>query len=246
MPTIPTKKPRKVKLAIFDIDGTIFRSSLLIELVNEFVREEIFPKKVLKDIETDYQAWQNRKGDYEHYIMAVVRVYEKYISGCREKDVVRAARNVIKTQREHMYKFTRDLIKKARSDGFYLVAVSGSPHEIVEMFVRAMRFDAAFGTLYEVKNGRYTGKISLDNTVRDKSKVIRLFLEDYGLTADLQNSLAVGDTQGDVPTLSLVGKPIAFNPNGGLLDIAKKRGWRIVVERKDAILDLKDFKRVDE
>lgn len=244
MPSQKASKKRRVRLAIFDIDGTIFRSSLLIELVNQFVREKIFPEKVLKEIESDYQAWLSRKGDYEHYITAVVRVYEKYIIGKKEKDVLRAARNVIKTQREHMYKFARDLIKKARSDGYYLVAVSGSPHEIVEMFVRAMRFDAAFGTLYEVRNGHYTGMISLDNTIRDKSKVIQLFLEDYDLVADFKNSLAVGDTQGDVPTLSMVGKPIAFNPNKSLLDIAKKRGWRIVVERKDVILEIEKFKEI--
>lgn len=237
---------KKIKLAIFDIDGTIFRSSLLIELVNEFVREGVFPKKVLKEIEKDYQAWLSREGDYEDYIMSVVRVYEQYIGGKKEKVVKKCALRVIQEQRNHMYRFTRDLIKKCRSEGYYLVAVSGSPHEIVEMFVRTMRFDAAFGTVYEVKNGKYTGKILLDNTVRDKSKVIRLFLEDYGLDADFQKSLAVGDTQGDVPTLSMVGGPIAFNPNKNLLAVAKKKGWRIVVERKDVILELTKFNEIGE
>ncbi len=237
---------KKIKLAIFDIDGTIFRSSLLIELVNEFVREGVFPKKVLKEIEKDYQAWLSREGDYEHYIMSVVRVYEKYIGGKKEKTVKQCALRVIREQRNHMYRFTRDLIKKCRSEGYYLVAVSGSPHEIVEMFVRTMRFDAAFGTVYEVKNGKYTGRILLDNTVRDKSKVIRLFLEDYHLDADLKKSLAVGDTQGDVPTLSMVGNPIAFNPNKNLLRVAKDNNWRIVVERKDVILELTQFKVVGE
>lgn len=241
MPHLRPKKPRRVRLAIFDIDGTIFRSSLLIELVNEFVREKIFPKKVLAEIAQDYNAWVNRRGSYDSYIMKVVDIYAKNIGGKRKSDVEKATRRVIHEQRDHMYRFTRDLIAQTRSQGYYLVAVSGSPHEIVSIFVKSLKFDAAFGTLYAIKNGRYTGEIELDNSVKDKSKVIRLFLEDYGLEADLERSLAVGDTEGDIPTLSLVGQPIAFNPNRGLLKIAKEKKWRIVVERKDAIYDLKDF-----
>lgn len=231
-------KPRPVKLAIFDIDGTIFRSSLLIELVHEFVAEAIFPKKVLAEIENDYLAWVDRKGSYENYILKVVQVYASNIQGVKEVDVTRAARKVIGEQKNRMYRFTRDLIKDCRKNDYYLVAVSGSPHEIVTTFVKTMNFDAAFGTLYETKNGVYTGRIALDNTVRDKAKVIKLFLEDYNLAANLKKSLAVGDTEGDIPTLSLVGEPIAFNPNQGLLREAKKQKWRVVVERKDVIYSL--------
>jgi len=38
------------KVAIFDIDGTIFRSSLLIELTDALIQEDIFPSKVEKYI----------------------------------------------------------------------------------------------------------------------------------------------------------------------------------------------------
>lgn len=51
----------------------------------------------------------------------------------------------------------------------------------------------------------------------------------------------MGDTEGDVNMLNLVGKPIAFNPNLHLAKIAKKKAWQIVVERKDVIFELKDF-----
>ena len=42
--------------------------------------------------------------------------------------------------------------------------------------------------------------------------------------------------------LSLVGKPIAFNPNAALTKVAQKKAWQIVVERKDVIFDVKSFK----
>jgi phosphoserine phosphatase len=38
--------------------------------------------------------------------------------------------------------------------------------------------------------------------------------------------------------LEAVENPIAFNPNQTLYNHAKKRGWEIVVERKDVIYEL--------
>ena len=62
------KPPRKV--AIFDIDGTIFRSSLLIELVEVFIELGLFPVEVRTQYEKEKVLWLDRKGDYESYIMA--------------------------------------------------------------------------------------------------------------------------------------------------------------------------------
>ncbi len=38
-------------LAVFDIDGTIFRSSLVIQLSNALVEHGVFPKAAKKEIE---------------------------------------------------------------------------------------------------------------------------------------------------------------------------------------------------
>jgi len=40
----------------------------------------------------------------------------------------------------------------------------------------------------------------------------------------------------------MVGQPIAFNPNSNLVKVAKRKGWRIVVERKDVVFDINSFK----
>lgn len=48
------------KLAVFDIDGTLFRSSLLIELTNLLVKKKIFSTSAYKEIEGDYINWLNR------------------------------------------------------------------------------------------------------------------------------------------------------------------------------------------
>ena len=67
------------KVAIFDIDGTIFRSSLTIELVNALIEKEIFPHDARGEFEHAHKKWLEREGEYDAYIMAVVGVFMKYL-----------------------------------------------------------------------------------------------------------------------------------------------------------------------
>lgn len=233
-----SKEPKKI--AFFDIDGTIFRSSLLIELINSLIEKGIFPKKAGSEIVGKHIAWLDRVGRYDEYLYQVVLVHLKYIKGCRWDDVLRVVDVIIKEHGDRVYRYTRDLIKKLKKEGYYMVTISGSPAYMVAEFAKHMGFDASFGQILEVKNGTFTGEI-VNKNFRDKESIIKEFIAQSGINADLPNSIAVGDTDNDVPMLSMVGHPIAFNPNRELALHAKKKGWEIIVERKDSIYKLNDF-----
>ncbi|MFZ5390681.1 MAG: HAD family hydrolase [Patescibacteria group bacterium] len=228
------KKTKKNKVAVFDIDGTIFRSSLQRELIMELVKYGVFPPIVKKELEKDFFSWVDRRGSYEDYIMGVVNSYEKRIPGVSTDDVRHVARIVIGKQKNRVYTFTRDLIKKLRPT-HHLLAISGSPIEIVREFNRIWRFDKVYGMEFEIKDERYTGKVKF-LPITDKRAVLQNYIAEKGLS--LSGSVGVGDTENDASFLSLVAKPICFNPNINLYRIAKKKDWPIVVERKDVIYHL--------
>jgi HAD superfamily hydrolase (TIGR01490 family) len=228
------------KLAIFDIDGTIFRSSLLIELCHNLGTAGIFPIAAEKEISKEYLAWLNRKGSYEAYIDKVVKIYVKYIAGKKFVAVDKIARQVIAYQKDRVYRFTRDLIKQLKTKNYFLVAISGSPSYIVEKYASAVGFDLFFGTELEVKDGKFTGRAASLDSAYNKAKIVKFLAKKY--KADLKQSVAVGDTESDIAMLKLVGKPIAFNPNLGLAKFAKKSGWTVVAERKDVIYNVEKFK----
>lgn len=235
-----TNKTNKTKLAIFDIDGTIFRSSLVIELSHALVRAGIFPKGARKEISREYLAWLNRKGSYEAYINKVVKIYVKHIKGKRYTLVKRIAENVIKNQKDRVYRFTRDLIKHLKKTGHLLAAISGSPSYIVEKYAKTVGFKEFFGTQLEIKNGKFTGKVANVDSAFNKAGLVRALAKKY--QADLSQSVAVGDTESDIPMLKLVGRPIAFNPNLQLAKYGKRAGWEIVVERKDVTYGIENFR----
>lgn len=250
---------KKVKIGIFDIDGTIFRSSLLIELVRGLVRAGVFPKKANLEMEKDYLAWLNRIGDYDDYLGKVIKIYDKYIYRKNFKAVERVASNVMDGEKDKVYRFTRDLIPELKSNGYYLIAISGSPSYMVDKFAFHMGFDASFGAITAVRDGLFTNYyvqkdfktdhdvlLGLDQRRKllnfsRKDLLLKKYLASRSISVDWKNSIAAGDSGNDIPMLKLVGKPIAFNPDDVLVKTAKRKGWRVVVERKNVVYDVKRF-----
>lgn len=225
------------KVAIFDIDGTVFRSSLLIEITEALVQERIFPRKAGDVYGRAYKKWHERKGSYEKYIGAVVKAFEQSIKGVKHNDFLRIAKRVVASNQNRVYRYTRDLVKELRRKGYYLLAISNSPREVVGEFCKKLGFNKVYGRVYEVgKNGRFTGKVSYTELITDKSKILQRAVEKEGLM--LLGSVGVGDTESDIPFLKMVERPICFNPNRRLYRYAKRYGWKIVVERKDVVYEL--------
>lgn len=228
---------KKTKIALFDIDGTIFRKNLHFELINELVWMKVFPHKVRKTLVEIYSNWLEHTGTYEDYRRALVNLYSEYIVGCSPDDVKKASRILMPFHEKRTYIFAEQLIKKFRDENYYMVAISGSPIEIVEEYNRRyLNFDQVFGSVYALgKDGLYTGEATFEPT-HDKGMVARQVVYENHLTLD--DSYAIGDTESDVSILELVKHPIAFNPNHNLREIAEKNGWRIVVEKKDVVYEV--------
>ena len=234
------------RLAIFDIDGTIFRSSLLIELVRALVAEGIFKPDAEDVYRRAEEAWLNREGDYEAYINSVVAAFRKNVTGVRYGDLRRVAYKVVAAHRGRTYRFTRDLARELKKKGYYLLALSHSPKIVVDAFARAMGFNKVYGIMYaadrEGPNGHFTGEILFRDIVKQKDKLVLRTIENAALAGGggltLRGSVGVGDTESDIPFLKLVARPICFNPNAKLYREARKRKWEVAVERKDVVYEI--------
>ena len=227
----------KTKIAIFDIDGTIFRKNLHFELINELVWMRAFPVRVREALTTTYTNWLEHQGTYEEYRRALVELYAEHIKGCSTEMVKRASTAVISFHQRRTYIFAEALINRLREQSYYILAISGSPQEIVEEYNHAyLKFDQVFGSVYEVDaTGRYTGEASFEPS-KDKSLVARQVITEQHL--GFKDSLAMGDTESDAKILEIVETPIAFNPNQNLKAIADANAWRVIVEKKDMIYDM--------
>ncbi len=231
----------KKKVAIFDVDGTIFRSSLLIEVTEAMIAAGVFPKNLRDIYAASYQRWLDRKGSYEVYIFDVVKAFEKNLPGVKHADFMRICKKVVQAHRNRTYVYTRDLIKKLKKKGHFILAISHSPKELLDEFCRNLGFDKVYGRVYEVgKTGKFTGKTLYLEEISNKANILRRFIEKEGLS--LAGSYGVGDTESDSKFLTFVENPICFNPNQPLYRHARRHGWRIVIERKDVIVEIENNK----
>ena len=120
--------------------------------------------------------------------------------------------------------------------GHKVIAISGSPYELVQEMSQKYGMDDFRGTIYQTERGMYTGEVIPMWDAVSKRKAILEMVETYGI--DLAESYAYGDTAGDLTMLRMVGHPYAINPTQELLksileDEVVKNKITIIVERKD-------------
>jgi HAD superfamily hydrolase (TIGR01490 family) len=225
-------------VAFFDIDGTVFRSSLLIELVEGLIAKKVFPLEAQNRYLDERSAWQDREGDYEEYINAVIAAFLENIKGVHYGDFADIGQQVVGLHSKRVYRYTRGMIAQLKQQGYYLIAISQSPKTILDEFCQQYGFDKVYGRMYEIgPQDQFTGVIQEEHLIQNKANIVkRVFDRHPELTPE--RSIAVGDTDSDIPLLETVDNPICFNPNQILLTHAKRMNWPVVVERKDVIYTL--------
>lgn len=224
------------KFAVFDIDGTLFRSGLYREVVYELISMGTLPKSILDDLADKEMAWRKRThgNAFREFDQAMVDSLEGVITDLKIKDYDTAVNQVIGKHRDNVYVYTRRLVRSLKAEGRYMIAISGSQTELVEPFAKYYGFDYWVGAEYEREAGYFTGKAI--KTHRDKHVILQNIISEQNL--DHADSIAVGDSSGDVSMLEMVEKPIAFNPDDKLSRVAHKNGWQIVLERKNVMYQL--------
>ncbi len=227
----------KRKVAVFDVDGTVFRSSLLIQVVEQLIRDDVLPEEVQAEYARQQEKWLDREGDYEAYIEAVVATFRSHIKGVYYGALADAAERMVAAQWKHTYRYTHELIKDLKRRNYFLLAVSHSPKTVLDKFCPRLGFDKAYGIIYEIGPQEcFTGVVEDEHLIYNKAAIVKRAIEKENLT--LAASVGVGDTESDIPMLELVARPICFNPNAKLYAHAKRRRWKVVVERKDVVYEL--------
>src|SRR3989338_5736168 len=104
----------KFKFAAFDIDGTLFRNSLFVELHWKMVRRGLIPRDSIEKLDKAYWAWVKREGHYDDYLKEVVENFHTHLAEKTEREIRDAVKNVIEAQSKIVYRYTRDLIQELK------------------------------------------------------------------------------------------------------------------------------------
>ena len=229
--------------AFFDIDGTISREGLISEMFKKMIKYELIDNnRWNREVEPAFLQWNKRLGDYDLYLQKMVDIYTETIKFTNPFHISYIAKKVIEQKGERVYTYSRERIKWHKDQGHIVIAISGSPVELVREMSAMYGMDDYKGTVYEIgSDGAYSGKIIPMWDSKSKKKAVAEMAEKHRI--DLSKSYAYGDTAGDFSMLKLVGHPFAINPTKELIshildDDPLRSAVSIIVERKDVTYQL--------
>ncbi|MEG0308997.1 MAG: HAD-IB family hydrolase [Clostridium sp.] len=229
--------------AFFDIDGTIYREGLITEVFKKIIKYELVEEnKWYNEVRPAFSKWDIRQGDYDTYLLKMIDVYVEATKGLSKVHIEHIARQVINQKGDRVYTFSRERIKWHKDQGHVVIAISGSPIELVREMANKYEMDDFRGTIYEAdEHDEYTGGIvPMWDSVSKENALMELKVK-YEI--DLSKSYAYGDTSGDLTMFKSVGIPYAINPTRELIskiieDEDVKRKINVIVERKDVTYKL--------
>jgi HAD superfamily hydrolase (TIGR01490 family) len=224
------------KIAVFDIDGTVYREAMSFIVAEELIASFDFPEeeKLLDEARHIYKSRGSTEA-YWAYNKTILDVFKKVLRRTTPPQLHEVIDDLLTRKRDYCYAYTTQLIKQYKDEGRTLVAISGSIADIVEPFAKPFGFDYVIASGLEVIDGKFTGERATE-TKLGKDQILRDLVKQHNLT--LADSIGVGDTHRDISMLAVTENAIAFNPNAALYAEAEKRGWKIVLERKNMIYEL--------
>jgi len=226
----------KRRFAVFDIDGTLYRYALHHALIDEIERLGYIEHEQLLKIQNARTQWSHRDNSESFWDFVEIQneIFNDLLPNLDPKDIKMIAKKVAHKEKDRVYHYTRDLLKQMNNEKRVIIAISGSSEDVIKPFTDYWKFDHVIAKQLIIKNGKYTGENITTHT--NKDEILMNLVTKHNL--DMNDSIAIGDSRGDISLLKLVENPIAFNPEQDLLREAKSQGWPVVIERKNVIYEL--------
>jgi len=213
--------------AFFDIDNTIIRGSSIAVLAKGMADRDYFTTtEVVEFTWKQLKFVLSGKEDSDDMAQATENGLQ-FIKGREPSEIEALAEEVYDTRMVgRLWAGTVELVEAHKALGHEVWLFSATPIEVADVIARRLGLTGGLGTVAEIRDGHYTGKLDgvLLHGAAKVATVERLAME---RNLDLGRSAAYSDSSNDIPMLSAVGCAVAINPDGALRSHAKAEGWPI-------------------
>ncbi len=212
--------------AFFDVDNTMVIGASIFHFAKGLAARKYFSTADLRRF-----IWQQVKfragGEGQENIAKSRESALAFVAGKPVAEIVAIAEEIYdEIIAARIYSGTRALAQQHLDAGERVWLVTATPQELARIIAQRLNLTGALGTRAEEKDGLFTGHLIGDLLHGEaKAEAVRELAAAQGL--DLAQCAAYSDSINDIPMLSLVGRPVAINPDSALRDEAKRRGWEI-------------------
>jgi HAD superfamily hydrolase (TIGR01490 family) len=213
--------------AFFDVDNTMMMGASIFYFARGLAARKFFTSADLAGF--IWQQMKFRVGGREdkESIKSHREQALSFVAGRTVKELTDISEEIYdELMADKIWSGTRALAQMHIDAGQRVWLVTATPVELAAIIARRLGLTGALGTVAESVDGVYTGRLVGDLLHgRAKAHAVRALAAREGL--NLRRCTAYSDSQNDVPMLSAVGTAIAVNPDSGLRDTARARGWEI-------------------
>ena len=212
---------KKMKLALFDLDDTLFDGDTEAEWTkfmdtNGFIKDPSFFIK-MEEFTNNYRGGKLDVDEYSEFLLSP-------LIGKSLKDL---KNDIERFTQETVDKFTdalsQELLDKHKND--LRVLTSGSLSFLVKEIGLKLGINVNFGTDPEYVDGKFTGKV-LGRPNFSEEKVRRV--EEWANGQEFEEIYAYSDSIHDLPLLEFSHVPYAISPDASLREVAVKKKWAII------------------
>jgi HAD superfamily phosphoserine phosphatase-like hydrolase len=213
------------KIALFDIDKTIYDGYLIFPLAEYFFKEHIISRDIVDNLYQDLHLYRSRQVDYEtsveNFNMHLAYGLKDHSPG----SIFRATAAFLETREGgSFFPFAEPLIELLKkTHDVYLV--TGEMQFVGKAVADYFSVHGYVSTETEVENVVFTGNISKSLAKKEEK---RDAIEDLFCAYSYKDSLAFGDSEGDIGMLNKVAYAFCINATEGLREAALSKGWYIV------------------
>jgi len=213
--------------AFFDLDNTLVQGASLFHLARGLTAHGMVSKREIAGHalrQVRFRVFGEQSGlleDVQDHALDFVKGHEV----ARMEKICEAVYDDYLADK--LWPGTRALSEAHLLTGKEVWLVTAAPIELAQVIADRLGLTGALGTQPEAVAGVYTGRIAgplLHGP--DKARQVARLAAERGL--NLAHSYAYSDSANDLPLLSLVGHPVAVNPDRSLRRHARHNNWAIV------------------
>jgi HAD superfamily hydrolase (TIGR01490 family) len=213
--------------AFFDIDNTMMQGASIYHFARGLAARDFFTWRDLAAFGWKQVSFRLRGIEDPAHMEEAKQAALGFVAGHAVSEVVALGEEIYdELMADRIWSGTRALAQLHLDAGQRVWLVTAAPAEIASLVARRLGLTGALGTVSEIKDGVYTGRL-VGEPLHGPAKAEAILALADQEDLDLSQCSAYSDSHNDLPMLTTVGHPVAVNPDPKLKRIARENGWEI-------------------
>jgi HAD superfamily hydrolase (TIGR01490 family) len=213
--------------AFFDVDNTMLQGASIYHFARGLAARDFFTWRDLAAFGWKQVSFRLRGIEDLAHMEEAKQAALGFVAGHAVSEVTELAEDIYdELIADRIWSGTRALAQLHLDAGQRVWLVTAAPAELASLLARRLGLTGALGTVSEIKDGVYTGRL-VGEPLHGPAKAEAVLALGAKEQLDLAQCFAYSDSSNDLPMLTTVGHPVAVNPDAKLKRIARENGWEI-------------------